>query len=431
MPERLSRLAGRPDAPFVIGLMVVAFVLRLIFIALVQRGSFAFNDMFFYHSVASMVADGKGFKTLDGHPFAQWPPGYPMLLSVVYRFTGAQPVAAEVLNAMIGTLAVPLIYATALRAFGQIEARFSALAIALLPGQIYFADTIMSEPLFIVLILSTLLVLASREPTPKTAVILGLLIGFSTLTRGEGPIMFFMPLAAWWPRLPRRVLLERMAIIAGVTALCVVPWTIRNYTVFHKVIAVSTNFGSTFWAAHNPKADGEQSYPTPTDTAAAGDPKAWDYQIKQAAVLNKQAKQWIAANPFKDISLIPFRALGLTKGDGDVIYYWINKVAQDQPKPLSVAWAKRLGSLGDLGWYALLTAFVSSLIVFGRSMLKNSVLRASAAYMTVSIGLFTIILFGQFRYHVPFEPMMILAASPLVAQLAAIRKRRVQAGRSK
>ena len=71
------------------------------------------------------------------------------------------------------------------------------------------------------------------------------------------------------------------------------------------------------------------------------------------------------------------------------------------------------------------------MIVFGRSMLKNSVLRASAAYMTVSIGLFTIILFGQFRYHVPFEPMMILAASPLIAQLVAIRKRRIKAGETR
>ena len=431
MPERLSRLAGRPDARFVAGVMVVSFALRLLFIALVQRGSFAFNDMFFYHSVASMVAEGKGFKTLDGHPFAQWPPGYPMLLSLVYRFTGAQPVAAEFFNALIGTLSIPLIYATALRAFGQTEAKFCALALAFLPGQIFFADTIMSEPLFILLLLATLFTIASREPTRKTAVIIGLLIGFSMLTRGEGPIMLFMPLAAWWPRLDRRTLIERMAIIAGVTALCVVPWTIRNYTVFHKVIAVSTNFGSTFWAAHNPKADGEQSYPTPADTAAAGDPKARDYQIKQAAVLSKQAKQWIADHPFKDISLIPFRALGLTKGDGDVIYYWVNKVAANQPKPLGVAWAKRLGSMADLGWYVLLTAFVSSLIVFGRSMLKNSVLRASAAYMTVSIGLFTIILFGQFRYHVPFEPMMILAASPLIAQLVAIRKRRIKAGETR
>lgn len=430
MPERLSRLVARPDAPFVIGLMAVALLLRLIFVALVQRDSFAFNDMFFYHSVASMVADGQGFKTLDGHPFAQWPPGYPLLVSLLYRFTGAQPIAAECLNAVIGALCVPLIYATALRAFGQTEARFSAIAIALLPGQIYFADTIMSEPLFTLLLLATLFLIASNEPTRRTAILIGLLIGFSTLTRGEGPIMFFMPLAAWWPRLDRRVLVERMAIVAGVAALCVVPWTIRNYVVFHKVIAVSTNFGSTFWAAHNPKADGEQSYPTPADTAAAGDPKARDYQIKQAAVLNKQAKQWIAANPFKDISLIPFRALGLTKGDGDVIYYWVNKVAANQPKPLSVAWAKRLGALGDLGWYLLLGAFAASVAVFGRSMLRNSVLRASGAYMAVSVVLFTIVLFGQFRYHVPFEPMMILAASPLIAQLAAIRRRRIQAART-
>lgn len=428
MSSWLERLAARPDARFVVAITGIALLLRLILIITVERDGFAFNDMFFYHSVASMLADGKGFNTLDGRPFAQWPPGYPLLLSFVYRLTGKEPVAAECFNALLGAAAVPLIYATALKAFGSVEAKFCAIAMALLPGQIYFADTVLSEPLFVLLIIALLWLIATREPTRKTSIFIGLVIGFSILTRGEGPLMLFMPLAAWWPKLERKVLLERMAIILGVAALCVVPWTIRNYTVFHQMIPVSTNFGSTFWAAHNPTANGEQSYPGPADLAAAGPTSARDYQIKQSEVLRKQANDWILAHPFEDLALVPWRILGLTKGDSGAIYFWVNKVAKG-PKPLSPEWSNRLGAIGDLGWYMLLTAFIASIAVFGRSMMRNSVLRAIAAYLAISLLLFGFILFGQFRYHIPIEPMMVLATAPLVAQLAAIRRRRIESQR--
>jgi len=62
-------------------------------------------------------------------------------------------------------------------------------------------------------------------------------------------------------------------------------------------------------------------------------------------------------------------------------------------------------------------------------MMRNSVLRAIAAYLVISLLLFGFILFGQFRYHIPIEPMMVLATAPLVAQLAAIRRRRIESQR--
>ena len=74
-----------------------------------------------------------------------------------------------------------------------------------------------------------------------------------------------------------------------------------------------------------------------------------------------------------------------------------------------------------------MTGFLTSLIVFGRTMLRNGVLRASLAYMTASVLMYSIVLYGQFRYHIPIEPLMILATAPLVAQLVAFRKRRVEA----
>ena len=430
MGAALSRLAARPDARFVIVVTGLAFAVRLALVLMVQRGNnFAFNDAFFYHSVAAMAADGKGFSTLDGRPFGQWPPGYPFLLSLVYRVTGTHPMPGEYLNAVIGTATVPLMYSVGLRALGRIEARFCAIAIAFLPGQIYFADVVMSEPLFVMMIVLVLWVLAHRDPSPQTAAMLGVIIGLSVLTRGEGPLMFLMPVAAWFPRIGRRELAERMAVVVGVAVLCVVPWTLRNYSVFHQFIPVSTNFGSTFWAGHNPTATGEQTYPPASLTAQAGPSNARFYQIEQSKVLQKAATDWIKQNPLKDISLIPWKVLGLTQGDGDAIYYWVNKTGNGV-KPMSKPWADRLATVGDLGWYLLLSGFFVSLVVFGRTMLRNGVLRASLAYMTASALMYSIVLYGQFRYHIPLEPLMILATAPLIAQIVAVRTRRVDASKA-
>ncbi|CAB4870147.1 MAG: hypothetical protein F2799_03390 [Actinobacteria bacterium] len=424
--SRIGRITARPDAQFLFAVTALAFLFRAIMILSVQRhNNFAFNDAFFYHSVAAMAADGKGFATLDGRPFGQWPPGYPFVLSVLYRFTGTSPLAGEFLNGFMGAAAVPLIYSIAERTFGRVEARICAIGMAILPAQIFFTDVLMSEPLFVLILLTTLWLIAHREPTIQTAALIGLVMGVATLTRGEGPLMILMPLAAWFPRLPRRVLAERLGVVLGVAILCVVPWTMRNYSTFHRFIPVSTNFGSTFWSGHNPTATGKQSYPPPSLTAQAGPSNGRFYQIDQSKLLQKDATNWIKAHPLQDLALIPWRFLGLTEGDGGSIYFWVNKTG-DGKKPLNHAWADRLGTIADMGWYVLFTAFIASLAVFGRSVWRNSVLRAILTYVAFSTALYSVVLYGQFRYHVPLEPMLLIVASPVIAQLVAVRRRRLE-----
>ena len=422
---RIARVAERPDARFLAIVIGLAFLLRTMLVLLVQRhNNFAFNDAFFYHSVAAMVADGKGFATIDGRPFGQWPPSYPFLLSIAYRFFGTEPLIGEFLNVLIGTASVALLYAIADRSLGRVEAKFCAIAMAIMPAQIFFTGVLMSEPLFVLILLTMLWVLATREPTVKTAAIVGVILGVAMLTRGEGPLLIFLPLAAWWPRIPRRMLLERLAVAFGVMVLCVAPWTLRNYSTFHRLIPVSTNFGSTFWAGHNSMANGKQTYPPPSLTSQAGPSTGRFYQVEQSKLLQKDAMNWIKAHPLQDLALIPWRFLGLTEGDSGSIYYWVNKTG-DGKKPLGHNWAERLGTIADMGWFVLLTLFVSSLLVFGRSVLKNSILRAILAYMTISLLLYVVVLYGQFRYHVPVEPLMMLVAAPVVAQLVAVRQRRL------
>ena len=75
-------------------------------------------------------------------------------------------------------------------------------------------------------------------------------IGLATLTRSEALLLvpiLVVPLA-WRARGAGVVRIAAVACLG--TALLVVPWTVRNYTVFHQVVLISTNEGSV-WAGAN------------------------------------------------------------------------------------------------------------------------------------------------------------------------------------
>jgi hypothetical protein len=78
--------------------------------------------------------------------------------------------------------------------------------------------------------------------------------------------------------------------------------------------------------------------------------------------------------------------------------------------------------VADATYYALLTLFLTSLLVFGRAFLRTRLLRAAIAFLAVALVLYGFLFYGNFRYRIPLEPLMILVAAPLVARLADLRR---------
>jgi hypothetical protein len=81
----------------------------------------------------------------------------------------------------------------------------------------------------------------------------------------------------------------------------------------------------------------------------------------------------------------------------------------------------RLSILADSA-YALLTLFVTSLVVFGRAFLSTRLLRAALAFLAVVLVLCGFVFYGDFRYRIPLEPLMIPVAAPLIGRLADLRR---------
>jgi 4-amino-4-deoxy-L-arabinose transferase-like glycosyltransferase len=250
----------------VVGLLLaLALVVRLGYVA-ATPGFEAINDAHNYDVHARSIAAGHGFARIGSGPSGQTafrPPGYPYFLAGVYALTGDDRATAatryragRVANALVGTAIVALIGIVAMQLFSR---RVALVAMAL--GAIYVplilvSGTLMSEPLFALLLLAALAAAIHHRRSPhryRWALIAGVLAGLAILTRANAAILLVPLVVAVWnakPRWSRRALAPPAALVAIALA-TVSPWTIRNAVVFHTFVPVTTQFGTALAGTYN------------------------------------------------------------------------------------------------------------------------------------------------------------------------------------
>lgn len=330
------------------------------------------------------------------------------------------------MNAVFGSFTVPLLYFAARKTLGRVEAIIVGVVMTVLLGQILWVPLLLSETFFTFLLAVLLALLAGLDPEKRRSpVLLGLVIGIATLTRGEGLLLITVAIAMWWTRLPRRRLRQQAAIMLAVAIACVVPWTIRNASAMDSFVPLSTNLGATLWAGHNPQAYGGPIVPPDRLLdrvhGTTGTPRR---EVAENTFLRNKALSWAVSHPVDELALIPEKLTSLFSGDGQIIYYWLNPSGQ---KPvLSQNAQYRLNVLANAETYFLLFSFAASLFVFGKALWRRRpILRGALVFLAISAVLYGFVFFGGFRYLAPLEPLMLLVAAPLIAQLGKLRAHRL------
>jgi len=248
------------------GILLVAFLLRLIgtptAVPLVK-------DPAEYRSLAGHLLEGGGFSTDGRTPTAFRPPGYPVFLAGVLGLSGGRLVVVRLMECLLGVLTCGLLFRLGRHVAGPAVGLTAAAwwAVNPLAFDSYFAaGTINSETVCSFLILGSAFLLwrSFETPSGRLALAAGLALGVSILTKSALlPLpMFLLPLwvfRSWRQRSLRPVLLG--AVTALGCALCVLPWTARNWCVFGTPVLVSTNGGITFYRSNNPVSDGGHTYP--------------------------------------------------------------------------------------------------------------------------------------------------------------------------
>jgi 4-amino-4-deoxy-L-arabinose transferase-like glycosyltransferase len=221
-------------------------------------------DQVSYNALARSLLDGRGYSfTKNWYPFtpantptAHWSFIYPLYLAGVYAVTGYHPLAARLVQAVVGgVLICYLVYLIGRRVSDEVTGLVGAALAAVYGYFIYYNAALMTETFFIVLVLFSLYLGLELKEKPVLArwVLLGLALGVAGLLRQT--VLLFVPfLLLWlfWELKKSEIRLWHFAVPIVIIVLLIAPWTIRNYMVYQRFLPLNSNAGYALYASNHP-----------------------------------------------------------------------------------------------------------------------------------------------------------------------------------
>jgi hypothetical protein len=215
-------------------------------------------------SIATALVNGKGFSSPFGRetgPTAWLTPVYPLLVAGVFRVFGvatrASFFAVFFLNAVFSSAVCISIFHAGKRIGGMAVASGAAWLWAVFPNAVmvpfeWVWDTSLSALLGATIFWATLKLAESQRLRDWCGY--GLLWGFTLMTNPSlGSLLpFLLGWAAYRARCEKRAGITGRALAAvGIAFLCCVPWTVRNYAQFHRLVPLRSNFPLELYIGNN------------------------------------------------------------------------------------------------------------------------------------------------------------------------------------
>jgi hypothetical protein len=281
--------------------------------------------------VASAIASGNGFSSplrfFDTGPTAWFTPIYPYFVAGIFKiwgiFSSESKLIIETSNCAFAALTTLPIYFIAQRTFGKAVAVGAAWGWVLFPTSLFFPiiwiwDTTLAALVMALIFWATL---AMRDAQTISAWAgygalwaVGVLINPSLLS-------VFPFLAGWAVWKSRRGPLSPIRMAAAtllIFAVCLVPWTIRNYRVFGKIIVLRSNFGLELWLGNNPGVpDTWSPWLHPNDSREEADKYARMGEIAFMAEKQREAIDFMRTHPTDTVRFMFRRFLNTWMGTTD------------------------------------------------------------------------------------------------------------------
>jgi hypothetical protein len=253
------------------------------------------TDQRSYHALGARLLEGHGYSferpwypfTPANTPTAHWSFLYPLFVAVVYAVFGVHPLAARVVQAVLGGLFLPwMAYRLARTVFrpsfplsvsrqmgegeegwGGAGGGFPLIAAAIAASYSYFilyAATLMTETFYVVILLWSLdeglrlgQCLRQRGDVPLVLPLrLGLSLGLAALLRQSilpwVPVFFLYLLWQAWRGKQLKAAMRTLAIAGLILVACILPWTYRNYRVYGQFLLLNSNAGYAMYSAQHP-----------------------------------------------------------------------------------------------------------------------------------------------------------------------------------
>jgi hypothetical protein len=294
----MSALTRRSALPII---LLLAVVLRLAAALYLGDSVPTGTDETSYSALGARVAGGYGLTfdrgwypfTPPNTPTAHWSFLYTGFVAAIYSVAGPHPLSARLVSAIIGGILLPwMMYRLARRLYaadylpealsgspvsiapapppGSAAAMLPILAALL--GAVYlffvqFAASLMTETLYISALLWSLeraLAVQQRARSGHAAAHdglrlglgLGISLGIAALLRQSllpwAPVMGLWLLWRGWRHGALGVAFRALVVAASITVACILPFTLRNFVVFHHLLLLNSNAGYAMYSAQHP-----------------------------------------------------------------------------------------------------------------------------------------------------------------------------------
>lgn len=361
------------------------------------------NDSKAYVDIGRSIVE-HGVYGYGGRPSAYRPPLYPGILAAFFGTVGENFRAVRIFQAILGGLAALALFGIGRTFFDRWTGFLAGLALGLYPFAIYFAGTIMTEPVFLALATSTIYLVArllKDGPKPAWIVAAGVLAGLSTLCRPTFVPMLAMMIAfgAGGYVLKPLARARGLALVGVIGVLLVVPWLVRNSVLYGKPMFITTYTGLNLYSGLPGKdqvtefADFGYNYHTIEDPSIKELPKPEPEMEKEHS---EYYRRFVRENP----------GLYAKEKLGDAIGFWFDY--------------NLAGPLGANIGAAALAAFGSYafILVFGicgtvLAVRRGNYLPVVLAWLLIGLTFcLTIMIFAGKRYRVPtVDPYLMLFAA--------------------
>jgi len=240
-------------------------------------------------------------------------PVYPWIVTIIYKVFGIHTphafYAAVLLNIIFSAATCVPIYFIGKKIGGLGIAAGAAWLWAIFPNAILIPyewvwDTSLSALLMATILWATLKL--AESPGWRGWILYGALWGLGLMTNPSLGSM--LPVLLGWAAYrglrSKTLSLSRPAVALGVVAMLCIPWSVRNYIAFHKLIPLRSNFALELWVGNNDNFDPNSQTVPPIDPARA---ELREYvRIGETAFMAEkwhEATQFIRTHPRLEVTL--------------------------------------------------------------------------------------------------------------------------------
>jgi hypothetical protein len=364
--------------------------------------------------IARSLVTGQGFSSPlfdKTGPTAFLTPVYPAIVALFFRVFGiyskASAFALLIFQALISSLTCIPLFFIGRKTFDDRVARWTAWAWAFFPYAVYFpVERIWSTWLSTLLL--TILFLMALSMDRRTGIwqwiAFGALFGITALT--DPVVMSVLPLLLAW-MCYRRYQQNANWVRAASTAVlalivCVAPWFVRNYRVFHQFVPFRDTMGMELWIGNN----GDTSHWRPTAIGPWHNAQDWEQferlgELRYMARDRRWALAYIDAHPGFFVVTTLRRIIYLWTG------FWSFSKSYLAQEPLDVP-----------NIFFSVTLTLLCLIGLWRAFRANAMMAAPYAVMLLSFPVVYYFTHVEVYYRRQIDPMMVVLAVYAITTMA-------------